>query len=170
MSAPIYWINGPIPGRLGIMGKPHSGEWLEDDIARWKQDGVVQVVSLLEPPEVDKLGLMRVGDLCGKFSLQFVSHPIAERGVPASADEIASLVQTIKAHLQNRKPVAIYCRTGMGRSALVAACVLRSFGHDAKKAFELVASARGFMVPDTPAQREWVEAFDASAAAPEAPV
>lgn len=165
MSSSIYWINGPIPGRLGIMGKPKMGEWLEDEIASWKKDGVVQVVSLLEAAEAEKLSLAKVGDLCQKFSLQFASHPFPERGVPASMEETAALAQTLKAHLQNRKAVAIYCRTGMGRSALIAACVLRCFGHDAKKAFGLVASARGFMVPDTPAQREWVEQFAAATVA-----
>lgn len=161
MGASIYWINGPIPGRLGIMSKPSSGEWLEDEIAAWKKDGVHQVVSLLEPDEADKLGLTNVAYLCGKFSLQFAALPFPERGVPPSVEDTAALVQSLKAQLQSRKKVAIFCRTGMGRSALVAACVLCCFGHDAKKAFGFVSSARGFMVPDTPQQREWVEQFAA---------
>ena len=164
MASSIYWISGSIPGRLGIMGKPSAGEWLEDELAAWNKERIVQVVSLLEPDETAKLGLEKVGDLCRKYSLQFVSHPFPERGVPASVEETAVLAQALKTQLQNRKNVAIFCRTGMGRSALLAACVLRCFGHDAKKAFGFIASARGFMVPDTPQQREWVEQFAVTAA------
>jgi hypothetical protein len=30
MRSPIYWIENPSPGRLGIMARPRSGEWLDD--------------------------------------------------------------------------------------------------------------------------------------------
>lgn len=162
MGTSLYWINGPIPSKLAISTKPRSGEGLEDDLAGWKKDGVYQVVSLLEAAEADQVGVANMPYLCQKFSLQFLSHPFPERGVPASVPQTAELVQTLKAVLQSRKNVLIYCRTGMGRSALIAACVLGSFGHDAKKAFGFVASARGFMVPDTSQQREWVEQFYAT--------
>lgn len=159
MASGIYWITGPIPGKLAIMAAPRAGELLEDGIAGWKKDGVHFVVSLLEAQEADSLNLVKVPELCQKFSLGFLSHPFPHRGVPPSAPETAVLCQTLKAHLQNRKAVAIHCRTGMGRSAVIAACVLKSFGIEAKRAFDLVASARGFMVPDTQEQRDWVNAF-----------
>lgn len=162
MASSIYWITGPIPGKLAIMAAPRSGELLEDGIAGWKKDGIHFVVSLLEAPEIDNLNLLQEANLCQKFSLTFLSHPFPERGVPPSAPETAALCQTIKSHLQNRKTVAIHCRTAMGRSAVIAACVLKSFGIEAKRAFDLVASARGFMVPDTQQQRDWVNEFAGS--------
>lgn len=161
MASSIYWIAAPVPGRLGIMGRPRTGEGLEDDIAGWKKDGIQFVVSLLEAPEIDKLGLMREGELCQRYSLTFFAHPFPERGVPPSAEDTAALAQALKSQLQNRKNVAIHCQSGMGRSAVIAACVLRSFGIDAPKAFGFIASARGFMVPDTKEQRAWVESFTA---------
>ncbi len=160
--ASIYWISAPVPGKLGIMGRPRAGELLEDDLAGWKKEGVQSVVSLLEAPEIDKLGLIREADVCQRYSLNFLSHPFPDRGVPPSPEDTVALVQTLKSQLQNRKNVAIHCQSGMGRSAVIAACVLRSFGVEAKKAFELIASSRGFMVPDTKEQRAWVEAFAAA--------
>lgn len=162
MAANIYWITGPIPGKLAIVARPRAGELLEDDIAGWKKDGILFVVSLLEAQEVLELNLAQEAYLCQKFSLTFLSHPFPHRGVPPSAPDTAALCQTLKTQLQNRKTVAIHCRTGMGRSAVVAACVLKSFGVEAKRAFDLVASARGFMVPDTQQQRDWVNEFTGS--------
>lgn len=162
MAANTYWITGPIPGKLAIVARPRAGELLEDDIAGWKKDGIHFVVNLLEPQEIVELNLAQEGYLCQKFSLALLAHPFPERGVPASVPETAALCQTIKTHLQNRKAVAIHCRTGMGRSAVIAACVLKSFGIETKRAFDLVASARGFMVPDTQQQRDWVTEFASS--------
>lgn len=159
MASNIYWITGPIPGKLAIVARPRAGEALEDDIATWKKDGIHFVVSLLETQEIAELNLATEGYLCQKFSIAFLSHPFPHRGVPSAASETAALCHTLKSHLQNRKAVAIHCRSGMGRSAVIAACVLKSFGIEAKRAFEIVASARGFMVPDTNEQRDWVAAF-----------
>jgi protein-tyrosine phosphatase len=157
MASSIYWITGPIPGRLAVMAKPRAGEWLEDEIAGWKKDGIQFVVSLLDGPEIAELA--REEYLCQKFSITFLSHPFAHGGVPPSAPETAALCQTLKTHLQNRKVIAIHSRTAMGRSAVIAACVLKNFGIETKRAFDLVASARGFMVPDTQQQRDWVAEF-----------
>jgi len=48
---------------------------------------------------------------------------------------------------------------GIGRSALIAACLLKSQGIGVDEAFAMIARARGFAVPDTEGQREWVKGF-----------
>lgn len=35
MKSDLFWINGPWPGRLAIMPRPRSGDWLEDEIQAW---------------------------------------------------------------------------------------------------------------------------------------
>ena len=42
---------------------------------------------------------------------------------------------------------------------MIAACILKLSGVDVDEAFEMIESARGFAVPDTPEQREWVKTF-----------
>jgi protein-tyrosine phosphatase len=59
------------------------------------------------------------------------------------------------------KAVAIHCRAGIGRSALIAACILGRGGADANQAFAKISASRGVVVPDTDAQRDWVAAFNA---------
>lgn len=58
--------------------------------------------------------------------------------------------------LREGKGVVIHCRQGVGRSALVAACVLVICGATVDEAFYRVENARGCPVPDTPEQRDWV--------------
>ena len=58
----------------------------------------------------------------------------------------------------------IHCRAGIGRSSLIAACVLVRAGHDVNSAFDTIAKARGVEVPDTEAQRAWVSTFLAATA------
>ncbi len=164
MTTDIRWINAPIRGRLAIMPKPRPGEWLEDEIAGWHNDGIHFVVSTLEPEETAKFGLEKEASFCERYMIGFLSLPFPDRGVPPSVEETAALVQTLKVHVQNSKTVAIHCRSGIGRSSVVAACVLHSVGVEPQRAFELIASARGFMVPDTKEQRAWVEQFAASTA------
>ena len=58
--------------------------------------------------------------------------------------------------LSEGKRVAIHCRAGVGRSALLAAALLVAGGVEVEAAFRRVADARGCPVPDTPEQRAWV--------------
>jgi hypothetical protein len=55
----VYWIHAPKAGRLAIMPRPRAGDWLEDEIASWKEAGIDTVVSLLEREEIAELGLDR---------------------------------------------------------------------------------------------------------------
>jgi protein-tyrosine phosphatase len=48
---------------------------------------------------------------------------------------------------------------GIGRSALVAACLPKSQGIGVDEAFAMISRARGFSVPDTEEQREWASGF-----------
>ena len=135
------------------MARPRAGDWLAGEIAGLREAGVGMVVSLLEKAEVEELGLEAESSPCAEHGIQFVSFPIADRGVPEDADRVSDLCSLISAF---DSPVAIHCRAGIGRSALVAASVLRKAGMDTDLAFDLIGQARGLLVPDTEAQKEWV--------------
>ncbi|MFT4110031.1 hypothetical protein, partial [Propionicimonas sp.] len=53
--------------------------------------------------------------------------------------------------------VAIHCRAGIGRSSVLAAAVLQLEGVPADEAWNLISHARGLPVPDTDAQRRFVD-------------
>ncbi len=94
-------------------------------------------------------GWRRAGLAAGSNRIRFVSFPMPDRGVPAFNLGRARL------------DVAVHCRQGIGRSGLIAAGVLVTSGVPAGKALEVVSSARGQIVPETPAQVAWVRQLPA---------
>jgi protein-tyrosine phosphatase len=159
MRAEIFWIGEVSGGRLAVLPRPRGGDWLEDEVRSLRAAGVDVLVCLLTREESVELGLAGEAEYCTANGIEFVSFPFADRGVPASASDTLGLVRRLSALLTGGKAVAIHCRQGVGRSALVAACVLVSLGEGLDTAFERIARARGCPVPDTAQQREWVRRF-----------
>jgi protein-tyrosine phosphatase len=163
MRAELYWIEAA-PGRhLAVMPRPRAGDWLEDEVASWRQAGLDVIVSLLEPAEVAELGLAGEEAACRAAGLEFLSFAIADRGVPASRERFAELIARLEGLVGQGRRIGIHCRIGVGRSALVAACLLARLGLGPAEAFALVGRARGLSVPDTAEQVRWVEAWCAAA-------
>lgn len=159
MRTELYWIDGPWPGRLAIMPRPRGGDWLEDEIISWQRLGINVIVSALTKEENAELDLMQEKEQCEKTGIEFLSIPIADRCVPLSAKDTWELARRLDQALAQGKKIAIHCRQGVGRAALLAACVLAASGVDPASAWERVAVARGCSVPDTSEQREWVARF-----------
>jgi protein-tyrosine phosphatase len=156
MRTELYWIEGPWNGRLAIMPRPRGGDWLEDEIRSWRQAGVDCVVSLLTADERSELELDGEGKACAKEGLEYLSFPITDRGTPASRTAMLEFVRPLERKLALGHGVAIHCRAGIGRSALLAACLLVAAGLDVAGAFQRISAARGCPVPDTIGQKEWV--------------
>ncbi|NPU64421.1 protein tyrosine phosphatase [Bradyrhizobium sp. 83012] len=156
----LHRISLATPGRLAIAARPRAEDWLADDIAGWARDGIVVVASLLEPAEADELGLQREAALCGAHGMAFVSFPIPDRGLPERRDAAQQLAGDLAAWLTDGADVLIHCRAGIGRSAVIAACVMIRLGVDAADALDRIAAARGVRVPDTEAQGRWVMELD----------
>jgi protein-tyrosine phosphatase len=159
MRSSIYWLNLSQPWRLAIMPRPRAGDWLVDEIVAWKNEGVDLVLSLLEDDEIAELGLSGEQQACQDRGIEFVSFPIADRGVPRCSAEAERIARRLSDELLNGKGVAIHCRAGIGRSSLIAACVLVLNGYEASSALDAISKARGLEVPDTEAQKLWVSAF-----------
>jgi protein-tyrosine phosphatase len=117
------------------------------------------LVCLLTREEMAELDITEEADCCSASGIHFVSFPVPDRGVPPSEQATLSTVQKLATLLTEGKSVTVHCRQGVGRSALIAACVLAALGDKPEVAFERIAQARGCPVPDTPAQREWVKQF-----------
>ena len=159
MKPDVYWINGPWPGKLAILARPRGEDWLEDEVAGWKDAGVDVVVSLLTAGEDSELGLRDERELVQRHGLTFISFPIADYSVPTSTTEVRKLVSNLEQSLTRGNTVGIHCRQGIGRSSLVAACVLVTSGESPSTAFQHISSARGRSVPDTNEQMNWVTRF-----------
>jgi protein-tyrosine phosphatase len=114
------------------------------------------VVSLLEDEEAEQLELEFESDASASNGVRFVSFPIPDRGVPVSTRDALALLRDIVRALDHGKIVAVHCRQGIGRSALIAAGALVTAGITADQAISVVSAARGQPVPETAAQHRWI--------------
>ena len=159
MRTELYWIEGPWQGNLAILPRPRGGDWLEDEVLGWWAAGVDVIVSLLTSDEIADLELAQEGALCEAHNIDFRPFPIIDRSVPASRKATLEFVKELARLLVQGKSIAIHCRQGVGRSALMAACLLVLSGILPEAAFQRVSEGRGCSVPETLEQRQWVMDF-----------
>jgi len=159
MRAELYSGGYGVPGTLSIMARPRGGDWLTDEIQAWRDAGVNIVVSLLTPEEQEELGLDEEASLCQGASLAFYAFAIPDRSVPPQQAEVERLIDEIVEALKTGKYVAIHCRMGIGRSAMIAAAALVELGETPEDALAKIQAARGLPVPDTPEQAQWIAQY-----------
>jgi len=155
-ETPIHWVTGVEPHRLGLMARPLGGEDLRAEVEAWRLASVGVVVSLLEPSEVRELELKEQANLCAELGIEFRSFPIADRGTPRSVREVSGFIDELHGYLQAGKAVAVHCRAGIGRTGLIAGCLVHRLGVPLNEVFHVLSRSRGLAMPDTVAQVEWV--------------
>jgi protein-tyrosine phosphatase len=153
------WVSEIEPYRVALMPRPRGGEWLGEEMAAWRQAGIGFVLSLLEPAEVRELELDAERSVCITEGIQFVSFPIPDRGTPVSSREFSVILTQLHSELLAGNAIAIHCRAGIGRTGLVAGCLLHLLRIPSKDIFPLLSRSRGLTVPDTPEQVAWVERY-----------
>jgi protein-tyrosine phosphatase len=159
MRPELFWIPTPLSGRLAVAPRPRGGDWLDDEIAVWREVGVDVVVALLTPDEVAEFELEREADAAERVGIRFRAFPIADRDVPASRAAFRDLVTEIAVEFGAGRRVVVHCRQGIGRAGLVAAGVLIAGGLDSDAAVTRLTAARGRPVPETSEQRRWLTEF-----------
>ena len=161
MSNELYWVAGPWPGKLAMAARPRGGDWLQDEIAAWRRAGIDVVLSLLTADEEADLDLIAERQDAEAQGLEFMSFPIPDRTVPGSDAEMASTLERLDRALSSGRNVVVHCRQGIGRTGLVAACLLVSKGDTPESAVCKLSSVRGVPVPETPEQRRWIDHYQA---------
>jgi len=155
----LHWVDGPWPGKLALAARPRGGEWLEDEITGWQREGVSTVFSLLEKAEEAELDLAREAAIVKLLGMKFLSFSIVDRQVPPSESRLAAALEELDADLQSGRNVVLHCRQGIGRTGLVAACLLVTKGSDPQTAIQRLSAARGVQIPETHEQRSWIEKY-----------
>ena len=128
MWTELHWVEGPWPGKLALASRPRGGDWLEDEMTAWRRAGVDTVLSLLTPEEAQDLDLKGEAREARAKGMKFASLPIPDREVPNSESEVTAILDRLDADLSAGKKVVVHCRQGIGRTGLVAACLLVSKG------------------------------------------
>jgi len=172
MRPALHVIAWPGPGRLATMAHPRGGPMLADEMAGLARAGVDVFVSALTWDEDQRLGLTEVAAAASAAGIEFLSFPIADRGVPQAQDladrlagedtDVVALGVRLAAHVRAGRFVVTQCFAGIGRSTLLACATLVMLGVGPERALQMVAAARGLPVPDTEAQRDWLYEFAAT--------
>jgi hypothetical protein len=159
------------PGRLGMTFAP--GMWAESVRGRWERDldadmrtleqehGADVLVSLMEDFEYGYYGIPELLEGGSYGGLEILRFAIPDMGVPREAEsqEFAIFIREVVSRLEAGKTVVVHCRGGLGRTGVVAACVLVALGnHDADGAIQEVRRARRGTV-QTGEQVEFVRRF-----------
>jgi protein-tyrosine phosphatase len=156
MYTDIYWIENFTLGKLGTMSRPRGGDWLVDEVSNWKRCGVDVVVSGLNTLEMRELDIVNEPEYCEKTGIDFFQYPIEDRGIPESSKDWIAFIHKVNNEFQKGKNIVTHCRMGIGRATLIAVSLMILNGIEPSLAFEWVEQARGFKVPDTEEQREWI--------------
>ena len=159
MGPELSWVEGSWPGKLAVTPRPRGGDWLQDEVSSWKRAGVSVVLSLLTPQEELEFDLGDEAAEVRNLGLKFLSLPIPDRHVPSSETKFAEVLEQTNSALSKGKNVLVHCRQGVGRSGLVAACLLIKNGMSSSAAIDAVSAARGVAVPETREQRDWIEHY-----------
>jgi protein-tyrosine phosphatase len=157
----LYWVDEFRPGKLALAARPRGGDWLPDEIANWKRSGINAVVSLLTSEEERDLQLKDENREIRSQGMEFLSFPIPDREVPASETNLTQLLESVDQKLSAGKNLLLHCRQGVGRTGLVAACLLVKRGISPGAAVDKVSYVRGVPVPETAEQREWIDRYAA---------
>ena len=147
---------GPVAGRLATMPHPAGDPGLFADLTALRTAGVDVLVSLQTSDEQADIGLTGEADAAARVGLEFRHLPIPDMGVPDLAT-VAPAIAAIGADVARGRHVVIHCWAGIGRSSTIAAAVLIELGSTPTDACATVSAARGMRVPETRAQREWLD-------------
>jgi protein-tyrosine phosphatase len=162
MRKELYWLDESWPGKLAMAARPRGGDWLKDDVASWKRAGINKILSLLTPDEEKDLDLCDEAAEVRRQGMDFSLFSIPDRQVPKSEKKWIEVLEEISGALSRGTNLLIHCRQGIGRSGLMAACLLVRRGMSPGAAIESVSAARGVPVPETADQRHWIDHYAAA--------
>lgn len=162
MHAQVYSTQGLPVGQVSIVARPRGGDWLPDEMKAIRSAGVDILVSLLTPHEVTELDLREEAACCRRQEVIYLSFPIPDRSTPPFSESTFAFLEQLHRQVAAGKHVAVHCRHGLGRAALMVASVLVLTGFSPDQAFERLSLVRGYPVPETEEQRAWVVAFSRS--------
>ena len=94
-------------GQAGCGSRPRGGDWLKDDISRWKHAHIDGVLSLLTAEEEQDLDLRNEAKEVRAQGLRFTSFPIPDRQIPKSESKLAEILEGVTRDLsagRNHRP------------------------------------------------------------------
>jgi len=151
----IYEIPTGGASRIATMARPAGDAYLPDEMEKLYQHGVTDLISHLTDMEIYALGLADEGEVCAAAGMRFHHYPIGDGGLP-TRPEYDFFIDSLIPVLQRGGFIVVHCRGGIGRSSITAAALLIRLGMAPGEAVKAIAFARGFPIPDTMEQYDFI--------------
>lgn len=155
----VLWIGEATPSHLAIVLRPRGGDGLQADLEEVHAAGIDVLVSLLTREDAEELGLTEEARIAQQLGMQFISYPVLDRCTPADLASFRGLVTNLRNEVRAGRNVGAHCRGCIGRATVLLASVMIALDFEADDALRLIERARGFPVPDTTEQLEWIHNF-----------
>ncbi len=155
----IYPINDLFNGRIALSPCPLGNEKLADEIQLLQQQNYKLVISMLTVEEQVKHGLTAEFEQCAIHGISYLNYPIKDE-IADNDKKTLEFVKKAIAEIQqlaNHEKILFHCRGGVGRSSMMIALVMASFGYDVNEIFTKITHARGEQAPETKNQLQWVK-------------
>ena len=158
MGLPIYTLECG-EGMLSLSPRP-SADTISSWIVTLCEARVTHVVSLLAQSEIVEHGLQDEGDRLKNADIAFLHFPIEDFGIP-NCQKLNDLIERLLDVQNAGGHTLIHCAKGVGRTGTIASCLLIALGRKAGDAVQIISDARGQLVPETDAQRQFILDFAA---------
>ncbi len=150
-----YWV---VPGRL-LAGEYPGGatpEVTRERISRLLAAGIDCFIDLTQPQEIPSY------ESALPAGVQYFRRSIPDHGTPAELAQMAGILECVRNALREGRGVYLHCRAGIGRTGMVAGCLLAEQGLAGEAALTELnrlwrQSARSGLWPAIPETAEQVE-------------
>lgn len=138
-----------MPGRFNDLAR---------QLDRYVKSGIQRIVSLASLDEIKKKSQSYASAIeAGDLPVQVEFFEIRDYDIPEHYELFDQFIKRLIGALQSGERLLIHCGAGVGRTGLVAECLLVAFGASANSAAETVRSAGSG--PETELQRRFVQDY-----------
>lgn len=162
----IAWLEMPAGWRVGLTFAPgkcgasrEGHRWARDlgaDLDVVAREGIRTIACLVETHELVKWAIAELPSAAAARGIELLHRPIRDVSVP-TLDAARDLVRELIA--RREAPILIHCVGGLGRTGVIAGCLLRALDVAPDEALRRLVAARGEDCPQTEEQRRFVKSF-----------
>ena len=150
-----YWV---LPGRL-LAGEYPGGatpELTRERLSRLLDAGIDCFIDLTQPQELTPY------DASLPTDVDYLRCSILDHGTPADHGEMTEIIRCLRGALRERRVIYLHCRAGIGRTGMVAGCLLAEHGFSGEEALAELnrlwrQSGRSGQWPTVPETAEQIE-------------
>jgi ADP-ribosylglycohydrolase len=152
-----YWV---LPARL-LAGEHPGGatsELTRERLSRLLEAGIDCFIDLTHPQEIVSY------ESALPMGVQYLRRSILDHGTPAAPTDMVEILECLRGALREGRVIYLHCRAGIGRTGMVAGCLLAEQGFAGAEALDelnrlwrqCARSGAWPSVPETPEQVEYV--------------